>query len=71
LIDIEREESGVSDVRIIKAQRLRSWNLCEEDGIGEVLADLSVVCPSNIAAVQPFLRQGSHAEQGEDHEQKR
>lgn len=70
LIDIERVEANVADVGIIKAQRLRRWNLCEEDGISEVLTDLSVVCPSHIAAIQPFLGQGSHAEQGEDQEQK-
>lgn len=70
LIDIEWVEADISDVGIIKAQGLRGWNLCEEDGISEVLADLSVVCPSHIAAFQPFLGQGSHAEQGEDQEDK-
>jgi hypothetical protein len=71
LIDIEWVEANVADIWVIKAQRLSGWNLCEEDGIGEVLTDFSVICPSNIAAIQPFLGQGSHAEKGEDQEQKK
>lgn len=66
MVDIEWVEADIADVGIIKAQRLRGWNLCKEDGICEVLTDFSVVCPSNIAAIQPFLGHGSHAEQGED-----
>lgn len=62
LIDIEGIKAHISNVRIIETQWLSGWDFCKEDGISEILPDLSIIRESYIATLQPFLGHGRHAE---------
>jgi len=55
LKDIIWIKAHIVDEGIVKTQRLRYGNFCEEDGICEVLPDLTIVGRPYIAALQPFL----------------